>query len=265
VQSRVTACCEYLLKAGAAVTTNKAGDLAIFAAIKTDDGEMVKTMKRCHARFSGGGERSGNGETLLAQAIRSNAWKVFDVLVETAQDYDLNSPSRFGMLPLSMLVVRGNLARVRQMVDKGADPLQSVNGVNTPLGVAAKGGQIEILDCMLEACQKLPCEPKDEGGYGLLYQAVVSGQCAMVAYLLDRGVSVDDEANGRRVLDLCVSHSVSDPAIVGLLLERGADPHWKSHGAESPMQAAMRSQPQLAAIFQSFESRNLLRAKGPRP
>jgi uncharacterized protein len=76
-------------------------------------------------------------------------------------------------------------------------------------------------------------------GFTALHLAAFFGQLEAAAVLLGRGAEVDSPAgNASRVRPLHSAAAGGHAAIVGLLLERGADPDARQHGGYVPLHSA---------------------------
>ena len=97
--------------------------------------------------------------------------------------------------------LEGDVERVRQLLDQGADPNRKNATGYTPLQLAAR-----------------------------------SGRSASVEALLDAGAELDvRDSHGNTPLGMSMFSTTGDAvATVGLLLERGADPDSKNNAGETP-------------------------------
>lgn len=120
--------------------------------------------------------------------------------------------------------MRGNLERVQDCLDRGADlevkdqydwvPLL----LTTPLVWAAYGGHTEVVRLLLDRGADI--EANDKDGDTAVMWAVRNGETEVVRLLLERGANLEIQSDG---MPLIWSSSLGYTEIVRLLLDRGAD------------------------------------------
>ncbi|HUH59945.1 MAG TPA: ankyrin repeat domain-containing protein [Candidimonas sp.] len=149
--------------------------------IANDRAEPVKSLL---VRGADPNELSPKGQPALMQAIRDEAWDVYDVLV-THPKTALNAININRETPLMYLAVLGQTKRAQDLIKRGAQ----VNRLGwTPLQYAASTGQIETAK-MLLAHQAIVNAPGPDGTTALM-MAAHSGSVGMVQLLLDHGADV---------------------------------------------------------------------------
>ena len=134
------------------------------------------------------------------------------VLVELGADVNVEDSD--GMSPLQLAVVRGRMEFARKLVAKGA---------RLDVFSAAALGRIKAVSAALAADPALLGQTHCQGQP--LVWAASAGQIPMVKWLLDHGAainSVHDRTSGA-ASPLTAAVRRRDPALVELLLERGAD------------------------------------------
>jgi len=161
---------------------------------------------------------------------------------------------------------------VRYLLDKGANIKASTKGGATAMHRAAECGDVEVLKLLVDRGAEVNGERK--GGRAPLASAVVSGHGAAVRYLLSKGAKphLGDVGLSRAVFQghleivkalleagaevksesqvfpgygesepilvlACFSYN-TDPQIVKMLLDRGADPTAKSQQGRTPLELA---------------------------
>jgi ankyrin repeat protein len=125
-----------------------------------------------------------DGQVALFLALRDGAPQVAEVLLASPR-LNVDASNAVGETPLMMAALRGELAWVQRLVERGAQVNRSGW---TPLHYAASGPEVSV-----------------------------------VAYLLDRGAAIDAQApNGSTALMMAARYGALDAA--PLLLRRGANP-----------------------------------------
>ena len=117
----------------------------------------------------------------------------------------------------------GNVGRVGQLLDSGADPNKR-SSYNGPLHDAARIGSAEITTILIKAGADV--ELSGFGGVRPLHSAALAGQAKVVTILLKSGAQVDSRDNtGRTPLLAFMSGKVLDVSTLIALLDGGADPN----------------------------------------
>ena len=124
-----------------------------------------------------------DGQVGLFLALRAESPRVVDALLRSPKT-DVNSANAAGETPLMMAALRGNLVQARALVARGAHI--------------------------------------DRDGWTPLHYAATGPSTELVAYLLDKGATIDARSpNGTTPLMMAARYG--NPASAQLLLERGAD------------------------------------------
>ncbi len=130
--------------------------------------------------------RDGRGNPILMQAVRDNAWSVFDVVL-VHPDTDIKIINGYQETPLMYVSLVGDLERARRLVQMGA----LVNHLGwTPLHYAASTGKIELVQYLL-AQGAMPNAPAPDGSSPIM-MAAQAGANDTVQVLLAAGA--DPEA-----------------------------------------------------------------------
>ena len=135
-------------------------------------------------------------------------------------------------LPLVDAVKAGDTARIRTLVDAGADVNESGPDGTTPLHWAAYGGDVEVTRLLLEA--GAVANTGNRYGVRPLSLACVSGSPGVVEALLDAGANPNSTlTEGETALMTAARSGNAD--VVELLLDAGAhvnaQEHWKGQTA----------------------------------
>lgn len=174
--------CLWLLAVLSSIVFSQAGNAATEAKwwldIKNDRASSVQQMLSIGANPNA---LSPDGQPAIMQAIRDQAWKVYDVLLR-AKRTDVNAVNVSQETPLMYLSVIGDTDRAKQLIQRGAQ----VNRLGwTPLHYAASKGHIATAQ-MLIANKAIINAPAADGTTPLM-MAALSGNAKLVQLLLDAG------------------------------------------------------------------------------
>jgi ankyrin repeat protein len=155
----------------------------------------------------------------------------------------LNGQDDEGMTPLACAIVQEQMAVVRFLLEKGADPnIPSKNG-DTPLGLAASRNKTNGTPlCVLLLAKGAEVNPTNKTTYRItpLDWAVSSDNTELVKLLLDRGADAKAKSDvGDTVLHSAASRC--DTEIATMLIEHGADVNAKITSGTTPLHNAAES------------------------
>jgi ankyrin repeat protein len=144
----------------------------------------------------------------------------------------------------------GNVGRVVQLLDSGADPNKR-SPYNGPLHEAARIGSAEITTILIRAGADI--ELSGFGGVHPLHSAAMAGQAKVVSILLKSGAKADSLDNiGRTPLLSFASGDIGDLDTLTALLDGGADPNLLD-GLFHPLDyAAMNGRAKMADLLIAF-------------
>ena len=129
----------------------------------------------------------------------------------------------------------GNISRLRELLDRGADPNIHNSSGDTALIKASFNNKIEIARLLLDN----DADPNIQNSYGdtALRWASGRGHIEIVKMLLDRGANPNIQNNdGWTALIVAVLNNNSE--IIRLLLNRGADPNTRDNRATALIYAS---------------------------
>ena len=144
----------------------------------------------------------------------------------------------------------GDLPKVTKLVEQGADVESRDNDKQTPLVLAALGGQRQVIEFLLDNGAGI--EAIDSRRRTVLQRAAERGDKGMVEFLLSKGAAAN-AASGEGVrtitpLGCAVRYGHRDAAAV--LLRHGADPDAKELCGRTPLQwAAVRGHTEVAKLL----------------
>ncbi len=148
--------------------------------------------------------------------------------------------------PLMAAARLGQTEVVRALLSHGARTNKADHWDTSVMELAAEGGHAEIVDLLLAAGAKWPGKPEQRAQ--LLARSIRRGHLDLVERLLATGL--DPKGDNHGVVPLLVAVDAMQPAIVGRLLERGADPnHPGNKGVSALMSAAARDRLDLLHLL----------------
>ena len=125
--------------------------------------------------------RTQIGNPLLMQAVRDNAWAVFDLVIDYPGT-DINIMNGYQETPLMYVSIVGDLDRAKRLVAKGAQ----INHLGwTPLHYAASKGHTAVVRYLLQQ-GAMPNAPAPDGTSPIM-MAARTGSIDAVQALLDAG------------------------------------------------------------------------------
>lgn len=151
--------------------------------------------------------RTEIGNPLLMQAVRDNAWAVFDLVLDYPGT-DINILNGYQETPLMYVSIVGDLDRVKRLVAKGAQ----VNHLGwTPLHYAASKGHTAVVKYLLEQ-GAMPNAPAPDGTSPIM-MAARTGSIDAVQALLNAGADpAAININGDNAVSTARDHGHSELA-----------------------------------------------------
>jgi ankyrin repeat protein len=156
---------------------------SLHRAVEADDlGEVQRLLAE------GAKADRADGEHQRRPAHLARSAPVLAALLDAGAKVD--GPDKHGNTPLMLAAQGGHpgaLAMVQLLIERGADLNKRARGSQqTPLTAAAGGGELDIVEGLLEAGAKVRC--KD---YSPLHAAAAKGRVEVIKRLLDAGAEVD--------------------------------------------------------------------------
>lgn len=193
---------------------------------------------------------------LVIAALDDGAVDVVKLLIEKGANP--SEPGAFNMTPLGAAAYSGQTAAAKLLLEKGVEVNVKDERGDTPLINAATYGNVELIRMLLahgadvnavDAPESVRVKngPIALGSFTALSFGAAYSRPEAIKLLLDAGAKVDaQEVRGMTPLMLAVASDHADPAVIRLLLARGADPHIKSKTGESTIDWAKKfARPQI--------------------
>jgi ankyrin repeat protein len=151
--------------------------------------------------------------------------------------------------PLSHAVIAGDVARIKEIIDAGADVNAKDALDRTPLHLAAFHGRTEVIDLLI--AHGADVNARDLAATPPLHAAVIAGkQGAAVQMLLDRRADLH-AINEKGQTALHLAAATGQPKLTKFLIERGADVHKADFDGQLPVYYARRNHhPQTTAVLE---------------
>ena len=179
------------------------------------------------------GGLSADGDPSLSLAIHLGWNRLVERLVAKGAELDVRDAR--GMTALHLAAALGREQALKTLVRHGASPDARAADGQTPLGVALASGRRDLADWLDWRGWPLPrrvLQAED------VPAAATAGDADAVRRLLDLGFPVD-AADAQGCTALLRASGGGHRAVVGLLLERGADPQHVAHTGATPLSAAV--------------------------
>lgn len=207
------------------------GDTALLAACRIGQVEIVRAAL---ARGARNDPHPDFGQTALQAAVASGQDACARLILETA------APSKADVIitnhedpnresPIHVAVRLGNVAMTELLLVHGASLTRVDRYGQTPLHIAAKGGNSGVLACLIDAGGDALLEARDKKGSRPLHLAVINGKIDTVRLLLETAAEPNaPNGDGQTPYALACSHGYM--AIAQLIREYvpAASEDWSS-------------------------------------
>jgi ankyrin repeat protein len=221
-------------------------------AAKNGDLEQVK---KCLEKGVDPDIRTGKYITPIAIATNCGHQDIVELLIEYGADINQGLNEEDGVNPLlaaainnysemeamylelgaeiglHYAVLRGDIERVRNFIDREVSLNSKRNRGMTPLHLAAMGGQRELVELLLDNGADI--DFYTEASETPLHQAVRSNHQDIVELLIDRGAKTDCIGKIGTPLNLAIYEN--NLAMVQLLINKGLDVNFGTRGSSRPV------------------------------
>jgi ankyrin repeat protein len=153
-----------------------------FTAVKLDNVKLVRSLLQ--RGFDPNTVEEERGETGLIIAVREDANKVFELLLNT-KDVNLNARARNGDSALMIAAYKGKYDAVKTLLDRGAEPNQTGWAA---LHYAAAIGNNQIVQLLLDHSAYIDAESPNQTTP--IMMAARGGHILTVKLLLDEGADL---------------------------------------------------------------------------
>jgi hypothetical protein len=172
----------------------------------------------------------------LVEAAKKGDLAVVKMLLDKGADP--KSKEKDGATSLMYAAVEGHLAVARLLLDKGADVNARDSAGWSPLIGATLGNRLAVAELLLEEGADINAK-ENVYGWSALIHAVVKGNSQIIGLLLDKGADVD--AMGKDgMTSLMYSALKGDLEAVKMLAAKGADSQLKDRGGLTALDYASR-------------------------
>jgi ankyrin repeat protein len=212
---------------------------AFFEAIRAGDLPAVKSLVGADSSLASA--RNDSGVSGVLTAVYLGRGEIRDFLITNG-----------ATLELPEAVAVGNLARVRELIEKNQAEANSLSPDGFPVvALAAFLGHLEVVEYLTAHGADIDAAATNGSGYNALTGAVTSGHAAVVQWLLEHGANANYRYSaGYSPLLTAAANGRLD--IAKLLLAHGADPHATTGDGKSALSLAKeRNHPEVAALFQA--------------
>ncbi len=146
--------------------------------------------------------------------------------------------------PLTQAARRNDVVAVRQLLADGHDPDEDSDSW-TALIWASRSGSLDAINVLLDAGAdiNLPGPTGDDWDATPLQHAILQRQPAVVRLLLDRGADPRRSAGPGSPAPLLLAAGDTDASILNLLLAHGADPAVEDEHGATPLTLAISAGP----------------------
>jgi len=170
-----------------------------------------------------------------------------DATLVSAEDQNATGGDSDGSTPLHVAAMRGHLACVEYLVEKGADVAYQDRNGSWSLSFAVAGGNEDIPARLIE--YGAPLNLRTETGLTLLHFVAFRGQAESMAGLIASGIDVNMVDNWERsALWVTAGHGNAD--MVRSLIEAGANPDRANvYGATPILRAARQGHAEIVSIL----------------
>ncbi|HEX8028626.1 MAG TPA: ankyrin repeat domain-containing protein [Vicinamibacterales bacterium] len=143
--------------------------------------------------------------------------------------------------PLAQAAVRNDVATVRQLLQSGQKADEDGGDSWAALIWATRAGSIEAMQALIDAGADVnrPGSTGDDWNATPLQHAILERKPDAVRVLLDRGADISRSAGPASVSPMFLAAGDTDPTILKLLLEHGADPAVEDENGTTPLARAV--------------------------
>jgi uncharacterized protein len=176
------------------------------------------------------GGRVWAGDTRLADAAMRRDTSMVRKLLD--EHVDVNAPGPDGTPALHWLIRVDDFETARRLIRAGADVTKPNRYGVTPMSLATANGNAQMIALLLEA--GADANVTDQTGETALMTATKVGNVDAIRTLLDHGAIVDGREPAFQQTALMMAVRENHPAVVKLLIERGAQVNVQTRTGATP-------------------------------
>ena len=147
---------------------------------------------------------------------------------------------------------RGNVTRMRELLDRGANADAAISGDGSPLIAASKAGRLEAMAFLIDSGANVNRGVAGDGNP--LLNAAREGHLEAVTLLLDRGADIDRGVPGDGNA-LIMAAGAGHLEVVRYLLEQGGEHRGRGAGGREPAHPRQRDRPGRGRPLPAVEGR----------
>jgi ankyrin repeat protein len=184
---------------------------------------------------------SSVGWTALMVAAAYGTAEMVDLLIAAGSNVNAADQNCGGQTVLMWAARSGREAKrkIRSLLKAGADPKgTSVGGYNALMS-AASSGDVEAVECLLQAGLSVSVHDRDDGT--VLMAGARSGKANIITVLIAAGSNVNAKDNQGTTALMRAAQSYDSAAAVEALLKAGANPNARDRSGRTALQIAEKS------------------------
>eukprot|EP00931_Biecheleriopsis_adriatica_P080923 TRINITY_DN5426_c0_g1_i1.p1 TRINITY_DN5426_c0_g1~~TRINITY_DN5426_c0_g1_i1.p1 ORF type:complete len:413 (+),score=83.86 TRINITY_DN5426_c0_g1_i1:30-1268(+) len=179
-------------------------------------------------------DKYGNRLPIIVAAAQGDVLRVKDLVERGA---NLEAKDNEGHTPIAVAILEDHLPTVKELADQGADIEATDDEGSTALALAALMGRQDIVKELIDRGANL--EAKDKNGHTPIALAILAGHLPLVKELANQGADVEaTDINGNTALSLAAGMGMQD--IVKELVGRGANLEAKDNEGDTALSLAAR-------------------------
>ncbi|KAK4880295.1 hypothetical protein RN001_008441 [Aquatica leii] len=166
-------------------TVTQTGKTCLLKAIELDDKELTDYLIKCKVDIN---IQSNSDQTPLSVALENGLTAVSKLLIQMGADVNIQRGGTY-----LHLAAEYGVNVVDELLDAGLDINRKDEHGETPLTVALKSNQVEILTVLLE--RGADPNARNNEGYSCLHHAAGEHESSIVSLFLTKGVSMNDRTS----------------------------------------------------------------------
>ena len=232
---------DYFISNGANVNiADSDGCTSIHIAAKVGSINLISKLIQNGAKVS---KKSKNGRTIFHYAVFCKISSIFnDLLLLCGHDY-INTPDRFGRIPLHYACEQGVISVVHELLKLHSDVRKRDVDMMMPIHFAALNGNVDIMQLLINYGS--PVYVKDDNLRNPLHLACESGSYSAVRYLCNKFKNIIKEETkyGSTPLHSVVENenSTDNEELVRFLISKGLDVDKKNIFGQTPLHCATQN------------------------